>query len=215
MKGKQINILMGFLLLVVAGQGACYPGGPTTADERDIVVTVFDQNKNFGAIRTYAMPDFVLRREGSLEIPRSADELILSAVARNMSQVGYVREDNVEQNGADIVVLVTVNRSENFVAWTNYPWWGGWGGWGGWGWWGGWGPGWGVGYPTVSVGSYEVGSVFIEMFDANNRDVQNQTVPVVWGAGLNGLLGGSGANAQFINDTIDQAFRQSPYLGAQ
>ena len=68
MKVKQINILVGFLLLVAGGLSACYPGGPTSVEERDSVVTVFDQSANFAAIRTYAMPD-------QIAVPADSEEI--------------------------------------------------------------------------------------------------------------------------------------------
>jgi hypothetical protein len=214
MKGQHISILMGVLSLVVVGLTACYPGGPTSADERDLVVTVFDQNANFGAIRTYAMPDELFVFEGSEDISEEAGEFVINEVARNMARVGYVRETNPEQNGADVVVLVAANRSTNYVAWGNWGW-GGWGFWPGWGYWPGYGPGWGIGYPWVTVGSYETGSVFISIVDPNNPNEGEQQIPAIWGASVSGLLGSTAGNQSFITQTIEQAFRQSPYLGRQ
>jgi hypothetical protein len=207
MKAKRINILVGFLLFVVLGLSACYPGGPTTADDRDSVVTVFDADANFGAIRTYAMPNEVLVPEDSEDISDEAEAFILGEVARNMANAGYTRELNPEQNAADVLVLVTANRTRNYYGWVNYPWWG-------WGW-GPWGPGWGVGYPWVSIGSYEVGSVFIEMFDPDKPVPSEQQLPAIWGAAMNGLLGSAAGNQAFIAQVVDQAFTQSPYLRAQ
>ena len=214
MKGKHINILLGFLLLVVAGLSACYPGGPTSADERDLVVTVFDQNAGFGSYRVYAMPDELIVREGSEEISEEAGEFVLNEVAKNMAQIGYRRELNPEQNGADVVVLVSAARQQNWVAWTSWGW-GGWGFWPGWGYWPGYGPGWGIGYPWVSVGSYETGSVFITMVDPNNPITGVEEIPAVWSAAMNGLLGSTAANQAFVAQVVDQAFRQSPYLAPQ
>jgi hypothetical protein len=214
MKGKNICTCLAFLLPVIVGLSACYPGGPTSADERDLVVTVFDQNANFGAVRTYAMPDQIIVREGSEEISEEAGEFVINEVARNMAQVGYVRELNPEQNGADVVVLVGANRSTNFVAYGNWGY-GSWGFWPGWGYWPGYGPGWGIGYPWVSVGSYETGSVFITMVDPNQPNPSEQEIPAIWGAAINGLLGSTAGNQAFITQTVEQAFRQSPYLGRQ
>jgi len=207
---SSIPLFLGAVLFL----SSCYPGGPTSSSERDLVTTIFDQNADFQAKRTYAMPDEVLRKEGSEEVSDEFDNLILADVARNMAQMGYTREMNTEANGADVVLLVSIATQTNYVAWTSWPWWGGWGGWGGWGWWGGWGPGWGVGYPGVSVSSYEVGSVFIDMYDPNKRDVENEVVPVIWAAGLNGLVS-SGGDGSRITEGINQAYTQSSYLRTQ
>jgi hypothetical protein len=207
MKAKKINISVGLLFFVAAGLSACYPGGPTSADDRDSVVTVFDQSADFGGIRTYAMPNEILVPEDSEEISDEAEAFILGEVAKNMEQAGYTRELNPEQNPADAVVLVTANRSRNYYGWVSYPWWG----WG-WGWWG---PGWGWGYPWVSIGSYEVGTVFIELFDPDKPVTSDERFPAVWGAAMNGLLGSAAGNQAFITQVVEQAFRQSPYLRAQ
>jgi hypothetical protein len=67
----------------------------------------------------------------------------------------------------------------------------------------------------VSIGSYEVGTVFIELFDSDTPVPLDQQFPAIWGAAMNGLLGSASGNQAFITQVIEQAFRQSPYLRAQ
>ena len=112
------------------------------------------------------------------------------------------------------MVLVSASRQQNWVAWTNWGW-GSWGFWPGWGYWPGYGPGWGIGYPWVSVSNYETGSVFITMVNPNQANSGEQEIPAIWGAAINGLLGSTAGNQAFITQTVEQAFRQSPYLGPQ
>ena len=68
-------------------------------------------------------------------------------------------------NPPDVVFLVTVTSSENWVAWTSGCWYCYWGWWPGWGYYPpGWGPGWGWGYPpSGGVASYETGTLFVDM----------------------------------------------------
>ena len=204
-----------FAMALVATAGlmwSCYPGGPTSAGETDVVLTYFDDGASFGTFQTYAMPDEVFIREGSDDGTVVANEdLILNQVVQNMARAGYTRVLNPEQNKTDVVVIVSAIQSTNFNYWVSWGWWGGWGGWGGWP---GYGPGWGIGYPWVGVTSYTNGSVFVEMFDPNNPDTTEQLLPAVWAGALNGLLSGSSASeteARIVRG-IDQAFSQSPYL---
>jgi hypothetical protein len=179
-----------------------------------LVTTFFDQNADFGAIRTFAMPDEVIEREGSQPIDQAAKDLILREVIRNMAALGYQRELQPETNGADVVVLVTANQTTTRETWVSYPWWGGWGFWPGWGGWCCFGPGWGWSYPWVATVQYTTGSVFIDMVDPNKADQGTSVIPVVWGAGIDGLVSGSPDNSRIVS-TIGQAFRQSPYLGVR
>jgi hypothetical protein len=51
------------------------------------------------------------------------------------------------------------------------------------------------------------------MLDPKNPDYENETIPIVWDVGCNGLLQGSDDSIiQRTKTMIDQAFTQSPYL---
>ena len=210
------RLALGLILAAATSLVSCSPGGPTSASDRDLVTTFFDPSAPFGSIRSYAMPDEVISREDSEAISQEAEDTILREVARNMAALGYRRELNPEENGADVVVLVGVNQQTTVNWWVSWDWWGGWGGWPGWG---GWGPrfgfGWGFSYPWVTVTAYTTGAVFIDMVDPNLADVSNEEIPAVWGAGLSGLVTRDEEfNQGRTVQAIEQAFRQSPYLGA-
>jgi len=207
MKRSKMTFLWAAGLSLLVSMWACHPGGPEDITETDVVMTFYDDQFNFNAVQTYAMPNNVFEREGSEDVDHSFDGLILSDVARNMAQLGFVRENNPQQNGADSAIIVSIARRTTTLVGTG--WWPGWGGW--WGWWG---PGWGGWYPYPIVTSFTTGTVFIEMYDPNDRDDDNQTVPVRWVAVANGLVGTTQtATAERITRAIDQAFAQSPYLG--
>ncbi len=199
--------LLGVALLVV--MWSCYPGGPETNADTDVALTRYDDQYNFGSVRTYAMPNEVFLREGSDDVDISLEDHVLAEVARNMAQAGYVREHNPAQNGADAVVVVSVSRTTTtWVSWTP-----GWGGWPGWGWWGGYYPGWGMWYPWPVVGSFSTGTLFVEFIDGDDLDPDIEQIPVRWAGVMTGLLGSQGVAADRITRAIDQCFRQSPYLG--
>jgi len=115
-----------------------------------------------------------------------------------------------------VVLTVRGIAVRNTDVYVSYPWWGYWG-------WYGWpccyGPGWGVGYPVVSVSQYDVGTVLVDMWDPRRADLESEqgVIPTIWVAALRGLVNvGSPADAPArIDQAIDRAFEQSPYLGTQ
>jgi len=201
-----------FLGLAALSFWSCYPSGPSNIAETSIVVTLYDSNFNFGSVNTYALPEIVFDLPGSDTVIHTYDALILSEVDKNMTRLGYVKEVDPLQNGADVVVVVSVSRQT--YAYVDYGWYPYWGYWPGWGYWGPWGPGWGFIYPWPPVETFSTGSVFIEMVDPNARDETNQKLPVRWSGVMNGLLSSSiTVTAAQITAGINQCFAQSPYLG--
>ncbi len=224
-KSAKGAVLAGVALGLGVG-AACYPGEIENIQELDVVVTVQDTAANYAQFLLYAMPDTIVQindtAEGSVELSREHDALILSTVAQRMAQLGYVRVTIPDPPGVlppdstpDVVMLVsTVGLNNEYYVW--YP------GYGYWGWWPGWGyyppyPGYGWGYPGYwASGSYQSGTVFMDMIDPNNPppNVEPPELPVVWTGALNGVLGGSSASAATrLTDGINRAFDQSPYLG--
>ncbi|MCK4511917.1 DUF4136 domain-containing protein, partial [bacterium] len=134
---RRLSSMIGTAVLIVAASLVlCSCGldsGFNSIADFDVIVTLYD-DFDFGAIRTYAMPDTVAHpgddKGGS---GRSRDEgiydqLILDELAANLEAIGYVREENPEDNGADVVVLAGVTSTE-WEVWFSYPWydWGYWG----------------------------------------------------------------------------------------
>lgn len=207
------------LVALAAGLGGCYPGSTDLGDdEYDIVLTIRDESVDFGAYRTYVLPDTVIHiedRDGVIELPRDQDDLILSVVAANMESLGYERELDPEANGSDLVLLVAAVGTES-VDWF-YGYWDWWGWWPGWGYYPpGFGPGWGWGYPPGYIGAVRIeqGGVLMTLVDPAAVDSDSQELPVVWAGAVRGLLSGGNAEGR-LTDGINQAFDQSSYLGAR
>jgi len=60
-----------------------------------------------------------------------------------------------------------------------------------------------------------VGTVVVDMWDPRRADDTAMVIPAIWVAALRGLLEGASADAPFrINQALDRAFSQSPYLGS-
>ncbi len=203
-------VLPGLLVLVMF---SCYPSGPSSSGETDVVITAYDSQFNFGNIHTYALPNIVFELEGTDEVNHDFDDLILNEIEKNMNAIGYVRENNPLVNGADIVVIASIGRTDQ--TWVGGGgWWGWWGGWPGWGYWPGYGPGWGVWYPWPVMGTFSTGTLYVEMLDPNDSIDTDQRIPARWAAALNGVLSSSSdITAQRIVSGIAQIFNQSSYLG--
>ena len=198
---------------------SCYPGEVTNIAEFDIVVTTHDDTVTFTSFATYALLDSVVHIDlmdnaNDDLLDRSNDALILAQVVAGIEGLGYVEEMDPANNTPDVVLLVGALAVEK-DAYFSYGWWPYWG----------WypyypccyGPGYGWGYPGGGVGSvtYAVGTLVIIMLDPTRPGNGVDTAPIVWVAGINGLLGSSATGlAARITNLIDQAFDQSPYLRA-
>ncbi|MCH7933605.1 MAG: DUF4136 domain-containing protein [Gemmatimonadetes bacterium] len=215
-KWSVLPVLAGALLLFVS----CYPGSPTNVAELDIVVTAHDDTVTFTSFATYALLDSVVHidldsldfTEDSL-LDRSNDALILARVRAGIEGLGYMEELDPANKTPDVLLLVgamavTKNAYFSYGWWPYYSWYpyypcc--------------YGPGYGWGYPVGGVGSvsYNTGTLVITMLDPS-RPGTGMQAPVLWVAGINGLLEGSAASQTArITNLIDQAFDQSPYLSA-
>ena len=208
-------VLLGLTGLVALGT-ACHPDEPTSVAELDVVATAHDDTVNFVNIGTFVMPDSVVEIvppesvATALPFNHAYDQLILDGVAAKLAELGYTRLPSFAAGTPDVVVLIKGVAVQNTDVYVSYPWWGYWG-------WYGWpccyGPGWGAGYPVVSVSQYDVGTIAIDMWDLRRADPVAMQIPAIWTAALRGLLEGSAVDAPFrIDQAIDRAFAQSPYL---
>ena len=190
-------------LLIVVILAACYPGGPEYYEETDIVLTEYDQEFNFKAKRTYAMPDNVVNVSGKIiegEPPEFIKEpyntQIIERIELNLSNLGWERAD--DPSTADVVLFPASWSNTTVYYWYDY-----------WCWYYyyycGWGWYW---YPTVSVSAYTTGTLVMTMVVDGDEYIDPA---IVWTGAINGLLSGV-QNGTRLSNGIDQAFIQSPYL---
>jgi hypothetical protein len=212
-------VLVGILTAILS---SCYPNGPSSPEETDLVSTSYDEDFNFSDASTFSLPDtvvYIVDEGGQDSLSRDHDSLIVDRIREHMIALGYQEEPLDTLNPADVVLLISASFSSTSGLYYDPAWW-----WGYWGWWPGWGaypgapvwgPGWGMGFPLgfpVYI-NYATGTLFIAMIDPENTDAEEETIAVTWLAAINGLLSGSSLDmAQRIADNIDQAFQQSPYL---
>ncbi|MCG8310934.1 MAG: DUF4136 domain-containing protein [Cytophagales bacterium] len=208
-KFLKIGSTLAVACLLLAG---CYPKGPEFYSDLDLTVTDYDPDYNFGDQKKYWMADtveYITNIEDS-EIDEEDVKKLLEEVASNFTARDYTRVNVSNPDDAEFVVTVSVIASRNTgIGWIPGPpcypgWWGCWGGW--------YPPYWG-GYYTFN---YTTGSVIINWYDpqtppipTDGQDLQ----PVHWVSTFNGLVSSSRENnASRIEFSINQAFKQSPYI---
>ena len=191
---------------------SCYPdSGLTSVADHDVIITQYDPDTDYSTFVTYFLVDSIehIVPEGEEDnISRDFDEQILERVAKNMDDLNYQRIIDTTGVGLpDLAIKVSVTTTL-WQGWTWYPgWWGGW--------WGGFPPGWGPWWPGFVVPTqFSTGTVMIDMINLPAYIEGPNVAPVIWVAGLDGLLGDSRSNIEYrLDRNIDQSFNQSPYLG--
>jgi len=199
----------------LAAAASCYPGGPGTEGELDVVATLHAASHDYSVNKTYAMPDTVVDLAvaggGSSSLSHTYDAKTLADINASMQSLGYTRVDGTTTKGDVILLVGGISVDHTDVWYPSYPW----GGW--WGWYYPYPcPGCVPIYPWVPVATqYSTGTIVITMIQPSAPHASDQ-VPVVWAATINGLLTGSDASIQArIDYLIPQAFAQSPYLSVK
>ena len=208
---KLIPMLFAAVLMVTACEKTPDTG---KLDDDYLVYTNYDDDTDFKQFSTYYMPDSVLIITGNADKPKylygtPASDIILTNFDKGMENAGYIRV--TDKSIADLGLQVSyVEDTYNFRYFNNYPWWYGypwywnfgyWGNWGGWYW------------PYNITYSYTTGSVLGELVDLTLPPTTSKTLRVVWSTYISGLLNPNGSlNAIEVQQGINQAFSQSPYL---
>ncbi|MFO7614069.1 MAG: DUF4136 domain-containing protein [Bacteroidales bacterium] len=192
-----------FLLGIVFFMVSCYPDGPETYEELDIVYTDYDDSFDFQGKGTYSMPDQIVKVTGNLqdgEAPEFVKEpyntQMLNRIASNMATLGWTRVD--EPENADLVLFPAVWTNTTIYYWNDY-----------WCWYYYYYCGWGWNYPVVT--SYTTGTLAMALVAYGDEYIQPT---IMWTAAINGLVSGS-YDANRVTKSIDQAFTQSPYLNTK
>jgi len=189
-----------YFLVVVLLFAGCYPNGAEYYEETDIVYTNYDDAFEFSGKGTYSMPDKIVKVTGKIlegEPPEFIKEpyntQILTKIKSNMTALGYSQVEDPES--ADLVLLPASWTNTTIYYWYDY-----------WCWYYPYYCGWGWGYPSVST--MTTGTLVMTLIADGEDYVEPSTV---WTAAINGLLSGY-YNVNRVNNAIDQAFEQSPYL---
>ena len=196
---------------------SCYPKGAEYTDELDLVYTNYASDFNFTALKTYSMPDSVIKITGDVIsdpdgdgkptfLAASSAKVILDQIKQNMTSYGWTLVD--KRNNPDATILASAMTTTNIYYYYDWAYWG-------W-YYPGYYPGWGWYYPGYYppyVTGYRSGSIFLQFIDNTSKPWGADNAPVKWVCILNGLAEGGSANiAARTQINIDQAYAQSPYL---
>ncbi|HKW49374.1 MAG TPA: DUF4136 domain-containing protein [Gemmatimonadaceae bacterium] len=201
------------VLALGAGSASCYPDQITSTTQLASVTTLVDSQAPLRAAHTFALPDTIIHSKqiGAAAITRAGDAQIIARIRDGFLALGWQEVTNVAAQRPDVVVLTAVLEQMNTGVF--YSDW-----WANWGWW----PGWPVGYgpdwvwtsPTNAVAfTYSTGTLLITMLDIRHGNTAGKRVPLLWAAGVQGVLTASSLSGALTG--IDQAFAQSPYLERQ
>ncbi len=193
---KNVLGIIGIVFLMVS----CYPGGAEYYEDMDIVYTNYETDYDFASKGNYAMPDQIVKITGNLvegEDPEFVKEpynsQVLAKIADNMSALGWTKVDDPEN--ADLVLFPAVWTNTTVYYWYDY-----------WCWYYYYYCGWGYNYAYVT--SYTTGTFVMTLVANGDNYIDPQSV---WTAAANGLFSGA-YDVSRVNNAIDQAFEQSPYL---
>jgi len=182
---------LGFILV------SCYPGETLTPADTDVVATFYKPDVDFSTKMTYAIPDSIARvdEDGNpISNPGQFDQQIINRIKQNLNGLGFTEEQNPAN--ADVLVVAFITTT-TWASGGCYSWWYGW-----------WYPYPGMCYPVVYT--YSTGTLLFAMTDPQNQSSSD----AMWVAGINGILEDTSTGiATRLNNNIDQAFTQSPYLG--
>lgn len=196
---KKVIFYLGIIFLMVS----CYPEGPEYYEDLDLVYTNYTESFDFSSKGTYAMPDKIVKVTGNLsegEEPEFVKEpyntQILQRIENNMSALGWTRVN--DPDNSDLVLFPATWTNTTVYYWYDY-----------WCWYYYYYCGWGWYYPMVS--SYTTGTLVMTLVASGNDYIEPANV---WLAAANGLMSGT-YNTSRVNQAIDQAFKQSPYLNTK
>jgi len=200
------NLFIPILVIFVISLSSCYNDYGLNSTDFDVVLTVNDSSTNYLNYKTFIIPDSVVQLGGST-ISNTYSALMLNTFINQLKSRGYRQIFPTDSVRADLVALVTVTSSNNYVY--NYDYWGYWG-WYGWTSYYPFGPGYGY-YPVYSGYSFTSGTMLMNLIDVAKTDTINKKVGSIWLGAINGVIDGNNQSDRIING-VNQAFTQSPYI---
>jgi hypothetical protein len=190
---------------------AACEGNVLTQQSLGAVVTVVDSGPALQSARTFVLPDTVITLT-QMGTPISAPlaRQIVADVRTHFTSLGWVeilmgepalRPDVVVVVAASTRIQTGILYTDWYSAWGFLPYWGT-----------GVDPSWAWGMPAGAVPyAYQAGTLLVTMLDVRTPRDDTKTIPMLWAAGLDGVVGDASTVAR-IHAGIDQAFAQSPYL---
>ena len=201
--------LAGALALATVLAAGCHD--PFDADFTGAVITVVDSGPPLQSAITFALPDTIVELQGStFQLDHVNDDAITANIRNQLRSLGWVDVSGDTTVRPDVVVLVAATtRIQTGVVYGDW--------YGAWGYLPYWGPAvtdaWAWGAPVGAVPyAFPAGTLVIAMLDLRNFRPQEQEIPLLWAAAIDGVIRGASAAADRAQVGIDQAFDQSEYL---
>lgn len=185
------RILMFLPVLMLFVFSSCYTDYGLETDNYDVVITLYDDTFNFGAVTKYYLSDSL--KVGN-DINASYKSAIFTELNENFQELGWTKVNTI--GAADVIVSAGVTQNTTTVTDGGGCWW----------------DYWGYYYCYPSYGytyTYTTGTLFVLLNDKNDAGVENDQPE--WVVAINGLAD-QGNVVSRINTTIEKAFSQSPYL---
>jgi hypothetical protein len=197
---KNVIFFVGIIFLMVS----CYPDEPVSYEDLDLVYTNYTATFDFASKGTYSMPDKIVKITGNLvegQDPEFVQEpyntQILNKIQSNMTALGWTKVD--DPANADLALLPATWTNTTVYYYYDY-----------WCWYYYYYCGWGY-YGGGSYSSYTTGTLVLTLVASGEEYVDPSNV---WICAINGLLSGT-YDLSRVNNGIDQAFKQSPYLNTK
>jgi hypothetical protein len=195
---------------------ACYASdyNSVSSNPPGVVITVVDHSRALATARTFALPDTVVEVPlGSNTLDHASDQQIIANVRAHMVALGWHDVGTNPAATPDVVLLVAAStRIQTGVAYVDW--------FGAWGSLPYWGPavssGWTWGVPAGAVPyAFQAGTIIIAMLDRRAENVGLQSIPLLWAAGIDGVVTTTTSTTERALVGVDQAFAQSLYLKVQ
>jgi hypothetical protein len=207
---KKILFISALVLLAVACQKEPYP---QDGDNEYLVYTAPAKDADFSDYTTFDIADslLVIGQSAKPEYSQSNNALaLIQAFRTNMEKLGYIyTPDNPD---ADLGIQLTyMIKTERFLQYYNDPyWWLDYPGYWSPGYWGDW---YGFYYPRPMVYSYSTNALLADMVDLTAEQGDGKSLEIIWSVYIGGPAGPNVSyDVQRMQDSINQAFAQSPYL---
>ena len=207
---RKILWALGLTGTVAAGAAGCHPEQMSGSDPYDSIVTVADTLANFSTFAKFFIPADSVVHIGPAavvdDIPHTYDSLIIAQIALNMTARGYKQTTDIDSADVTLNPMVTLTTDFDYttVDWCTL-----------WGWAYTWAcTSWIPAYPTGLAFTYSTGTLVIPMSDLRAGNPPAFSPPIIWFAAINGVVDGSTSStaATLIAESINQAFKQSPYI---
>ncbi len=224
---KKPGYLIMFTLVTGLLMTACYPDHDVYIEDLDIAISSYDRDMDFSKLSSFYLKDTVIHITDDNEIlpDRTYDNHIVSELRQHFLDAGWTEiTDTTNMSETVDVVLHTAVLDTDiysyYYSWYDYYYWYPWD----------WFyypydsyysyyyyPSYYSGY---SVYNYTAGTILIEMINTDGitaelpeNDKIDIKIPIVWSAGINGILAGSESSIMDrISVQMDQLFEQSPFL---